>query len=175
MIDGTAFVAPPRPGAVLAGRAPVSAGPRTSGRGMRRLCALAVLLIAGSGCQREAGTLAPDHPVVGTWTVSTPNGTCTETYRFAADGTVLVTSGDEVAEVRSELAAKPSPAGFYRWRHTVEKHNGKPDCRGRTLAPGHAATWFLQLHPSQDMMIMCREESTAACFGPLHRAARGVR
>jgi hypothetical protein len=119
-------------------------------------------------------SIPPGHPIVGSWTMTSKDGLCSETYRFSADGTVLVTSGDEVAEIRSELAAEPSSRGFYRWRHTVEKHNGKRDCSGNLVNPGDSATWFIQLDPSKERLIMCKEESTMACFGPLRRVHGGA-
>ena len=112
---------------------------------------------------------AVNHPVLGTWTMTSKDGACSETYRFRPDGTVFVTSGDEVAEIRYEISASPGRSGFYRWTHKIEKDNGKSDCSGKVMKPGDGATWYIQFDQSQQRMIVCNAESTNACFGPLQR------
>jgi hypothetical protein len=121
----------------------------------------------------SAGPLAEDHPVLGSWKMTAKSGPCSEIYRFLPDGTVAVTSGDEVAEVASEIASAPSPKGFYRWTQTIVKDNGKKDCSGKIARVGDAFTWFIQFDPSKQMMIVCKAEATDACFGPLHRIHGG--
>ncbi len=121
------------------------------------------------GCERPVEPIAPDHPVLGAWKLTSKDGTCTEIYRFRADRTVTVTSGEEVAEVRSTLSAAPDPEGFYRWDHTVVKHNGQKDCAGNVTNVGHSDTGFILLGRARDRLIFCQKPSTAACFGPLER------
>jgi len=116
-----------------------------------------------------AAGISADHPILGTWTYAVPGTSCAETYRFRPDGTTFVTSGQEVSESAYTIAPKPSPRGFYKWSDTVTKDNGKPDCGGAVTTVGNQATNFVRLHPSGELMVVCREESLDACFGPLKR------
>jgi len=126
------------------------------------------LLSVGLGAL--AATPAPSgHPILGTWSFQLPGTNCSEVYYFRTDGTTLVTSGEEVAESEFVIDDAPSARGFYRMTDKVLKTNGKRDCSGGLSAIDHEATNFIQFHPSRRMLIMCREESLAACFGPLKR------
>jgi hypothetical protein len=80
-----------------------------------------------------------------------------------------VVSGEEVAEIQYEISAEPSPKGFYRWSQQVVSSNGKKDCSGKTTSVGASFIWFVQFDPSKQGFMVCREESLAACFGPLRR------
>ena len=92
-----------------------------------------------------------------------------EKYHFGPNNTAIITSGGEVAEVRSELSATRDKEGFYRWDHTIVNHNGQKDCAGKVMKVGDSDTWFIQLSPTADRLIFCQKPSTAACFGPLQR------
>ena len=99
-----------------------------------------------------------------------PDGSCAETYRFRADGTSVVTSGEEVAETEFRITPKPSRKGFYEWVDTIVKDNGKKDCAGpdhRRRSQDH------DVHPVRpgraQRFIVCQAESHDACFGPLRR------
>jgi len=121
----------------------------------------------------NAAPPAKDHPVLGSWTMTSKDGSCSEVYRFQPDGIVFVTSGDEVAEIASDISAAPSRKGFYRWTQRVAKDNGKPDCSGKITRAGEAFSWFIQFDRTGQLMIVCKAETTDACFGPLHRVRGG--
>jgi hypothetical protein len=134
--------------------------------------ALALLAFAAVAATSEAAPPRPtakDHPIIGRWTISLPDGSCDETYTFRADGTTLVTSGDEIAETVYEITAKPSAAGFYKWTDKLVKDNGKKDCSGEITKVGQTTTNFVQFHPSGDVFIMCAQENFDACIGPFKR------
>jgi hypothetical protein len=116
-----------------------------------------------------ASEVAAGHPILGTWTFALPDGSCSETYRFRTDGTTFVTSGEEVAESDYVIAPAASKNGFYKWTDTIVKDNGKKDCSGEITTPGRAVTNFVQFDRSGELLIVCRDESTSACFGPLRR------
>lgn len=122
-----------------------------------------------------AKSIAPDHPLVGTWkiTLALSDRTCDEIYSIRADGTTLVTSAAEVSESEFELSDVPTEKGFYRWVDTVTSDNGKKDCLGQITEVGHVATNYLILHPSGDMFLMCIEESLDRCVGPFVRQKAG--
>ena len=139
---------------------------------MRRVWPLVALTSLMLGCEPAVEALAADHPIIGAWTVTMTDGSCSETYRFHADGTTMITSGAEVAEVRSRLSASPDQQRFYRWDHTITKHNGRQDCAGNVMKVGDSGTWYVQFDRTGDRLILCQRPSTAACFGPLQRVAR---
>ena len=109
------------------------------------------------------------HPIVGIWTLSLPDLGCSETYRFRADGTTLVTSAEEVSESEYRIPAKPSARGFYRLEDRVVKDNGKKDCAGAIMKPGTRATNYIRFHPSGALFLMCADETMETCIGPFER------
>lgn len=129
------------------------------------LAAVALHLPAAAG----AGPLRKDHPVIGTWQISLPDGSCHEEYRFRPDGTTLVTSAQEVAESAFDIADQPDKLGFYKQVDTVVKDNGKQDCSGTVTEVGHVVTSYILFHPSGDMFLMCFERDTKTCIGPFVR------
>ena len=113
---------------------------------------------------------APPHPLTASWSWTLPDKPCTEQLHYRADGTRLSSSGEETTQSRYEVAAIPSLLGFYRLSETVTDSNGKRDCSGDLhTAPGEPITRFIQFSPRKDQLIVCREESLKACFGPLKR------
>ena len=145
---------------------------------MRRLPRLALgvagcaLLAAGVAAAQSVKPhrLARDHPIVGGWTYTAPDGSCVETYLFRPDGTSLVTSGSEISESVFDIAPKPDPDGFYKWTDRVVRDNGKEDCSGQVTAVGKAVTNYVLFSPAGDQFIVCAQPSLDACFGPLRRA-----
>ena len=141
---------------------------------VRALWILPTFLTGISACQPAAEVpTSADHPILGEWRMTSKDGSCSETYRFRSDATVFVTSGEEIAEIQYGISSQPSAKGFYRWTHKVARNNGRKDCSGKVMKPGDAATWYIQLDSSKQALIMCREESTNACFGPLRRNRSG--
>ena len=137
---------------------------------MRASYIFAILLTTAAGPCAAAGQLpAPNHPILGTWRIAVLDGSCSETYRFRPDGTILVTSGEETAEMEYEISVLPSVNGFYRWSHRNVGGNGKKDCAGNVAELRSEATWFVRFDQSKDLLIVCTEESVNACFGPLRR------
>ena len=125
---------------------------------------------AASAQTMKPHPIAKDHPIVGRWTYTVPDGSCTETYNFRTDGTTVVTSGDEIAESVFDIAAKPGRDGFYQWTDKLVKDNGKKDCAGEVTAVGKVVTNYILFSPAGDQFIICAQESLDACFGPLQRA-----
>lgn len=113
---------------------------------------------------------APGQPIVGTWSWVTFGGSCTETWQFRPNGTMLGTSGEEVAEKKYEMAATPDAGGFYRLVETVVRQNDKKDCSGALLeGPGEQSTRYIQFSPQGDKLLVCQTAALSACFGPLRR------
>jgi hypothetical protein len=139
------------------------------------LRAVALFLAIGIAMLQSAAKAAPphrpktNHPILGTWVFAVPDTDCEETYYVRQDGTTLVTSGAEVAESVFEVDDEASEKGFYRNTDRIVKDNGKPDCAGNVTKVGTEVTNYIHFHPSGNMMIICRDESLDACFGPLYR------
>lgn len=129
-------------------------------------------LLAAAPLLHAAGPSAPTvgHPIVGTWSWVTFGGTCTETWQYRPNRTMLGTSGEEVAEKIYDIAATPDAGGFYRLVETVVRQNDKKDCSGAVLeGPGEQSTRFVQFSPQGDKLLVCRTAALSACFGPLRR------
>lgn len=132
---------------------------------MRTLAGLFLL----SALNVAAAAPPADHPILGIWKLSLPDLGCSETYRFRADGTTLVTSAEEVSESEYRIPDKPSAKGFYRLEDRIVKDNGKKDCSGVIMKPGTRATNFIRFHPSGALFLMCADESMNTCIGPFER------
>ncbi len=131
--------------------------------------ALALALSApASHAQQQLAAFA-NHPLVGTWRLVVPGGNCVETYRFRADGTSVVTSGEEVAESEYSIALKPTRDGYYEWVDTIVKDNGKKDCGGQVTDVGRKTVNYIRFDSAAQRLIVCRAESLNACIGPLQR------
>ncbi|PWF55082.1 hypothetical protein C7C56_003710 [Massilia glaciei] len=117
----------------------------------------------------HAAPLPSDHPILGVWRLTMPDGSCSETYRFRGDGTTHVTSADEVSESTFDIPAEPSDKGFYRMVDTLVKDNGKKDCAGQVTKVGTKVTNFVVFHPSGALFLMCEAETLDRCIGPFHR------
>jgi len=133
-----------------------------------RALLVSCLLVA---CTAHAAPEAPraGHPLLGIWKLRVPNSTCTETYRFRADGTSLVISRLEVSESEYRVIAEPDAKGFYVLDDRVVKNNGKVDCSGETVKAGAAVRNYLRFHPSGNMFLMCFQETMGSCIGPFRR------
>lgn len=122
--------------------------------------------------QAAAPVSTPDsaHPLIASWSWTLPGKKCTETLRYLDNGTRTSTSGKEVAKSRYEVTPVPSLLGFYKLLEIVTETNGKADCAGDVHeVSGEPVTRFIQLSPKKDQLIVCKEESLKACFGPLKR------
>ena len=120
-----------------------------------------------------ADPLRAGHPLVGTWKVNLRDFACSEVYRIRADGTSLVTSADEIAELELAISDQPSAKGYYKWVDRIVKDNGKKDCAGAITPVGQTNTIYIRLHSSGDMFLMCEAEDINTCMGPFVRVAGG--
>ena len=132
---------------------------------MRHLSFVAALALALGGAVSSAPTSAAEPPWVGIWKISLPDGRCHEIYRMHPDGTMLVTSAQEVSESTIQISTEPSEKGYYKMVDTVTRDNGKKDCTGEVMEVGHTVTQFIRFHPSGNMFLMCEEESLEKCIG----------
>jgi hypothetical protein len=132
-------------------------------RSLLMLCLLASSVHAAPEAPRA------DHPILGIWELRVPGSNCLETYRFRGDGTSLVTSHHEVSESEFHVQPQPDDKNFYAWEDRIVKDNGKADCSGGVTAVGSATRRFLRFAPSDNMFLMCAEESMTRCIGPFRR------
>jgi hypothetical protein len=136
----------------------------------RRLTHVAAVAAAALACNLAwAAELAVDHPFLGTWKLPIAQLNCTETYLFMRDGTSRVTSAEEISESQFEISAAPSASGFYRWKDTIVRNNGKKDCSGNITKAGRTVTQYVLFHHSRNIFFICQEEKRNTCFGPFYR------
>ena len=139
---------------------------------MRILLFLTVLLcsfFSAHAAEPLPSARAP-HPLTGSWSWTLPGKSCTEQLHYRANGTRQGSSGEETTKSSYEVTALPSLMAFYRLSETVTDSNGKRDCSGDLHnATGEPVIRFIQFSPKKDQLIICREETLKACFGPLKR------
>jgi hypothetical protein len=70
------------------------------------------------------------NSIVGTWKYTYPGTQCVETYEFNADGTVNVTSLDEVAAGTYTFEQTVITGDRHFLSYTYTSDNGLPDCNG---------------------------------------------
>lgn len=138
---------------------------------MRRLL---ILVLSGTiavfvAISASAASLRADHPIIGTWKIELPDGSCHEIYHIRRDGTMVVTSGEEISESEFTISDRPGAEGFYKWVDRVTKDNGKKDCSGNVTNAGHAATNYVLFNPSADQFVICEDDTGNACIGPFIR------
>lgn len=110
------------------------------------------------------------HPLTGNWSWTLPGKHCTERLDYRTDGVRQGSSGEETTQSRYAVSPLPSLQGFYRLAETVTQSNGKADCAGDVHeADGEPVVRFIEFSPKKDQLIVCREASLKACFGPLKR------
>ena len=140
---------------------------------LRKLPLLAALLCSFATVQAAGpspATPSQPHPIIGSWTWTLPGKSCAESYKYRANGTRTSISGEETTLSEYEISPIPGLLGFYRLTETVTESNGKRDCSGDLHeASGEKVTRFIQFSPKLDQLIVCKEESLKACFGPLKR------
>jgi len=139
-----------------------------------RLSALGALLVGIATASHGQTRPAPDHPIIGTWTFSGGEGSCTDTYTFRSDGTRLFSSADETGESEFAISAARSERGYYRLVDTITRTNGKPDCIGTISPVGDSVTLYVRFQNNEEFMT-CRDESAAQCFGPFKRMNNDAR
>jgi hypothetical protein len=138
---------------------------------MKTIIAIVVLFTLCS--YSHAGTLAPTHPIIGTWQVQVPGTTCSELYSFKANGTTSVKSAEEAGENVFEISATPDSNGYYKLTDTVTKSNGKLDCTGESTPVGDTVTVYIHFENSPDKFLFCMNETPDKCVGPFERIVKG--
>lgn len=109
-------------------------------------------------------------PLVGTWVWTRAENRCTEVYDFRRDGVAYVVSGEERTENTFSLSAKPGPVGRRRLVITTTKYYGGNDCADQTEdTTGKPSTSYVLFYPGGGQMILCADESSDNCVGPLIR------
>ncbi|MES2414531.1 MAG: hypothetical protein V4614_12060 [Pseudomonadota bacterium] len=113
---------------------------------------------------------ADAHPLAGSWSWKPFGSQCVETFEYRLNNTLQGTSGESLSEWNYTVTPQASEKGFYKVVETSMRHNGRKDCSGDTVdSSGTVNERFIQFSPARDMMLVCRQESLTACFGPLRR------
>ena len=135
-----------------------------------RFCILIALLVTSSANALPDENAKLNNPIIGTWTWMRDVNSCTETYTYRADGTMHVISGKEVSESTYQISSARTPKGFYKLTDKVVKDLGGKDCADDTGdSTGQEATNFVIFSKKGDMYLICENESSESCFGPLKK------
>lgn len=135
-------------------------------QGMKRALLAVALFPLGALAQNATD----NTPLYGTWSWTGAENHCTEIFDFRPDGVAYVISGAERTENTYSLSAKPGPAGRKRLVMTATRYHAGKDCSGNTQDPtGKPAVSYVLFLPGRAQMILCSDESSDACFGPLFK------
>jgi len=136
-------------------------------RSMRAALVAVALLPAAALAQVPAEDNAP---LYGTWSWTRAENHCTEIYDFRPDGNAYLISGSERTEARYALSPKVGPAGRQRLVITATRWHAGKDCADRSEdMTGKPASSYLLFLPGRKQVIMCNDETSDACFGPLFK------
>jgi hypothetical protein len=129
------------------------------------LFAVALLLSTAARAEESGPT-----GIVGKWTWTRTENTCTEVYDYRADGTVHVVSGDEVTDNTYAIDATPDGNGFFKMVLKVVKDHGGKDCAdSEEDSTGQEQAVFVLFHTSKPLHVVCRDPDLDTCYGPLRR------
>lgn len=137
--------------------------------GLSAMLTTAALLASAALPGHGQPALRADHPLIGTWDIVVPDTGCREVYRIRADGTMLVTSAQQISEAAFTVSDRPSARGFYKWMDRITRINSQKDCSGTQSPVGDEAVNYLLFHPSGNAFLMCEREDRATCVGPFNR------
>ena len=143
---------------------------------MKKSVAIAMLLSvfgsleAATGGKPAQAQPAKPHSIVGKWQWTLEEKQCTETYEYRADGSLSVTSGDEVAEATYDISSLPDSNGFYLLNGTPGTSNGEKDCTDRPAGSKQPAfSVYVVFHPSEPLLLICESPNMDRCLGPMRR------
>ncbi len=109
-------------------------------------------------------------PLYGTWSWTHAENRCTEVYDFRRDNVAYVISGGERTENAFALSSRPGQAGRRRLVMTTTKYYAGKDCAGHAEdSTGKPTSSYVLLLPGRRQMILCADEASDNCFGPLFK------
>ncbi|MFK7965498.1 MAG: hypothetical protein AB8C46_16180 [Burkholderiaceae bacterium] len=143
---------------------------------MKKLIAIVALLSVFGSLGAATGTKPPEaqsakpHSIVGKWQWTIEEKQCTETYEYRADGSLSVTSGDEVAEATYDISPQPDSNGFFLLNGTPGTSNGEQDCTDRPAGSKQPAfSVYVVFHPTEPLLLICENPNMDRCLGPMRR------
>jgi hypothetical protein len=131
---------------------------------------LSLSLLAALPARAATPQATANHPLVGTWTIASPDRKCVESYQYLPNGIVKITSGEGMSESTYSISAAPVANGFYKYADEVTKDNGKKDCSGEFTHVGEKSISYMQFDPRNELLIVCQSPTDKECIGPLRRA-----
>lgn len=133
------------------------------------LVGLSVFLVFAAKAATSTGP-AVSHKIVGKWQWTRSANNCTEVYDYRSDGTLSVTSGQEIANATYTISERPDPNGFYELKGQPVNSNNAQDCSDSPpdgdMSP---YTVYLIFHNTQPAHLVCQTPGLEKCFGPLKR------
>jgi len=131
-----------------------------------RVMLAAAFLVAPAARSPAAG----QPSLVGQWSWTRKSNNCAETYTFRDNGTVSISTGEEMLERNYRMAWAPESNGRYTVTMTTVKDSGGQGCadtaEGNTARSG---TVHILFGGSGESMLICNSPAGADCIGPLKR------
>jgi hypothetical protein len=109
--------------------------------------------------------------LVGSWSWTLPDGKCTESHTYRADGTRFVVSGAEKSESTYVVEQVPNSRFRKLTITTVKDYRGK-DCGGSDEDDtGQTWTVYYLISPERNQVLFCCQPSLQECYGPFHKGS----
>ncbi len=119
---------------------------------------------------RSGSLLDPPPELVGTWSWTLPDGNCTETVTYRADGSRAVISGKEELTGRYSVHRTEDPR-FLRLSVTTLTDNGGEDCGGDS-GNDSGKSFVIYVAPVRGgQLVFCFKPDFDECLGPYRRRA----
>lgn len=131
----------------------------------------AILFTAALFLMPVAHSADPDPAgIVGKWTWTRADNSCTEVYDYRPDGTLQVQSGSERTDNTYSIDSAPDQNGFFKMVLKIVKDHGGKDCAdSEEDNTGQEQVVYVLFHSSKPLHAVCRDPNLETCYGPLRR------
>jgi hypothetical protein len=106
--------------------------------------------------------------LIGAWVSAPPDG-CAKRYHFGADGSLLVTSRDEVLTGTFMAETVDAAERVTKITRIVVSFNGLPYCRGRVLNSFSNPKSVYAIWESPVQFRLCMDQRSTRCIGRFRR------
>ncbi len=137
---------------------------------MRKLTVAVAVLFATfqAGASDPGPLIQPPPELLGTWSWTLPDGSCTETHTYEPDGSRLVTSGKEEL-TGSYTVRRTSDPRFLELLVKTNTDNKGQDCGGDSADDsGKSFNIFVTLVRG-GQLLFCFEPNLNECYGPFRK------
>lgn len=125
---------------------------------------LTAILLAAMVPASPIDTWQDERNFIGSW-IWSPTATCSETYTFKDNGTLVIKSGAEVTEHTYKFSHNPIQPGFSKLEFTTIKDNLSEDCAGHNKDDtGRVSVMYLRTTTDGNQLLNCQKANGKNCW-----------